>query len=165
MSQAAVNCRLATAADAAALAELFYLSDVHYWGDRAAPREAMAAHVRNEVLSEKANIEVLLAEAGGKAVGFASFAVLHPAPDLGGQLFLKDLFVPQTARGLGIGGTLLRRLAGIAVERGCVRLDWTAEADNPRALALYDRLGARRLAEKVYFRFDGEALKEFAAGD
>jgi len=160
-----VTCRLATAADQAAVTELFHLNDRHYWGDKAASREAMAAHVRGQVLAEHANIEILLAESDGKAVGFATFAVLHPAPDLGGQFFLKDLFVPEELRGDGIGLILLREIAKLAGARGCVRLDWTAEDYNTRALAFYDRLGARRVTEKIYYRFDGEALKDFARGE
>ena len=56
----------------------------------------------------------------------------------------------------------MRFLAQLAIKRGCVRLDWTAETDNVAALSFYDRLGARRVTEKVYFRFDGEALAAFA---
>jgi GNAT superfamily N-acetyltransferase len=158
-----VNCRLATPDDHETVADLFHEDGCHYWGDKTPDRAAMGAYVREQVLAGHANVEILLAEAGDKAVGFASFAVVHPAPDLGGQLFMKDLFVTEAARGQGIGEVLLRALAKIAVERGCVRFDWTAEDTNPRALTFYDRLGARRLTEKVYFRFDGEALKDFAA--
>lgn len=162
MSGSGVACRLAKPIDHAAIADLFHENGRHYWGDAVPAREAMGVYVRNQVLAESANVEILLAEADGKALGFASFTVVHPAPDLGGQLFMKDLFVTEAARGQGLGETLLRTLAKIAVDRGCVRLDWTAEDTNPRALAFYDRLGAGRVAEKVYFRFDGEALKGFA---
>ena len=160
-----VILRLAGAADHSAVADLFHENQIHYFGDQAPARTAIGEHVRDEVLAPHANIEILLAERNGEALGFATFAVVHPAPDLGGQLFLKDLYVAKAARSSGLGETMLKALARIAVERGCVRLDWTAEEDNPRALALYDRLGARRLTEKVYFRFDGDALKDFAAGD
>ena len=165
MSDPEIRCRLATVADAAAVAELFYLCDRHYWGEAAPTREAMAGHVRDRVLAATASIEILLAEADGQATGFASFAVLYPGPALGGQLFLKDLFVPEAQRGGGIGLVLLRHLAKLAIERGCVRLDWNAEDFNPRALAFYDRIGARRVADKVYYRFDGERLRDFAAGE
>jgi len=160
-----VTFRLATPADHAAVADLFHQNGRHYYGDEAPAREAMAAYVRDQVLAESANVEILLAEDGGKAVGFASFAVVYPAPDLSGQLFMKDLFVREDARSGGTGLTLLRHLAKIALARGCTRFDWTAEDYNPRALALYDRIGARRLTEKIYYRFDGEALKGFAGGE
>ncbi|GAB4367615.1 MAG: GNAT family N-acetyltransferase [Kiloniellaceae bacterium] len=159
-----VSCRLAAAADHVALARLFHENARHYFGDRAPTLAAMTAHVRDEVLGDHANVEILLAEVDGEAVGFASFAVVHPAPDLTGQLFLKDLFVTAAVRSGGIGEALLRALAQTAVARRCSRLDWTAEDYNPRALALYDRIGARRLPEKIYYRIDGDALKDFAAG-
>jgi GNAT superfamily N-acetyltransferase len=107
--------------------------------------------------------EIALAEQDGHAVGLATFAVLYPAPGLGGQLFMKDLFTLAEARGQGVGQTLMRFLAQLAVERRCVRLDWTAETDNPGALAFYDRLGAARVAEKVYYRCEGETLRQLAA--
>jgi ribosomal protein S18 acetylase RimI-like enzyme len=70
----------------------------------------------------------------------------------------------KVARGQGVGRALMGFLARLAVQRGCVRFDWTAETDNPEALAFYDRLGAGRVAEKVYYRFDGDRLRQLAAG-
>ena len=163
MSGDDIVCRPATPADAAALAELFHLCDRHYWGDKAAPIEELAVHLRDNVLSEAADAKVLLAEAGGKPVGFACFALLYPAPDCGGQLYMKELFVRAEARGGGVGVTLMRAVAQQGIARGAVRLDWTAETTNPRALDFYERIGARRIEEKVYFRFDGQALRDFAA--
>lgn len=165
MSEGAITCRIATAADHAAVAELFYRCDLHYWGDKAPSAGAMAEHVRDHVLAETANVEIVLAERDGTAIGFASFAVLYPAPDLGGALFLKDLFTLAEARGKGVGLTLMRELARVAVARGCVRFDWTAEDYNPRAMEFYERIGARRATEKVYYRFDGDALRRFAEED
>jgi GNAT superfamily N-acetyltransferase len=75
---------------------------------------------------------------------------------------MKDLFTHAAARGQGSGRALMGFLARLAVERGCVRFDWTAETDNPEALAFYGRLGARCVAEKVYYRFEGETLRQFA---
>jgi GNAT superfamily N-acetyltransferase len=165
MSAATVSCRLATPADAAALAELFWLCDRHYWGDKATPLESILEHVRARVLAAEADARILLAEIDGKAVGFACFALLFPAPDAGGQIYMKELFVREDARGNGIGPALLRAVAKAGVERGAMRLDWTAEDNNPRAVEFYDRIGARRLTEKIYFRFDGEKLKAFAEGE
>jgi ribosomal protein S18 acetylase RimI-like enzyme len=136
--------------------------DLHYWGAAAPSRAAMARHVDERVLTFR-SCEIAIAEQKGRAVGMATFAVLYPAPGLGGQLFMKDLFVLAEIRGQGVGLTLMRFLARQAVERGCVRFDWTAEQDNPAALSFYDRLGAARVAEKVYYRFEGETLRQLAA--
>ncbi len=163
MSVGEFSFRLAGPGDSDTVAELFYLCDLHYWGERAPPAEAMREHVRNRVMVEAATTEILLIEQEGKALGFASFSVLYPAPDLGGALYLKDLFTRSETRGRGAGEAVMRALAGIAVERGCCRFDWTAEDHNPRAMAFYDNLGAQRITEKVYYRFDGDRLKEFAS--
>jgi ribosomal protein S18 acetylase RimI-like enzyme len=156
-----ITLRPATENDHAQLTDLFHAIEVHYWGDAAPTREAVASHVLRTVLPSRC--EILIAERGGAAVGLMTFAVLYPAPDLGGQLVMKDLFVVDAERGNGIGRIMLAHLAALAVARGCVRLDWSAETDNPGALAFYDRIGAQRLTEKVYFRLDGDALKEMAA--
>jgi len=156
-----VTIRLATAADAEALTDLFDAMCIHYW-DSAAPRRAeIARHIVEDVLPS--GCEIIIAERFGNAIGLATFAVLYPGPGLGGQMTMKDLFVIAEARGDGIGTALLTHLAKIALQRGCLRLDWTAEAGNPAALAYYDRLGARRVEEKVYYRLDGDALEKQAA--
>lgn len=164
MSDTPVTCRPATPADAAALAELFHLCDRHYWGDKAAPLEKLLPHVRDKVLAPDADARVILAEAGGTAVGFACFALLYPAPDCGGQIYMKELFVREGARGQGVGIALMRAVAQDGIARGAVRLDWTAETTNPAAIEFYQRLGARCLTEKRYFRFDGQTLQDFAGG-
>jgi ribosomal protein S18 acetylase RimI-like enzyme len=158
---ASPTIRLANYDDAAALTHLIHAMMVHYWGAEAPDRAAVARHVTGDILPS--GCEALLAERDGEAIAIATFAVLYPGPGLGGQLTMKDLFVMDAARGSGVGQALLTHLARLAVARGCLRLDWTTELDNPRALAFYDRLGARRVEEKVYYRIDGDALKAWAA--
>lgn len=152
-----IRFRPATAADAAVVADLFHATNAHYFGDRAPAPAALARLVRERVLSEP-GCEVMLAELDGKPVGYASFAVLYPAYPLGGALFMKDLFVLAEARSAGVGEALMHRMAREAVERGCVRFDWSAETENTAALRFYDRLGAERQANKVYYRVQGDAL-------
>ena len=162
MSGTGFSFRLANPGDCGVVAELFYLCDLHYWGEKAPSREDMRKHVRERVLADSSKIEILLIEQAGETLGFASFSVLYPAPDLSGALYLKDLFTRAEARGQGSGEALMRALAKIAVERGCCRFDWTAEDHNPRAMAFYDRIGAQQVTEKVYYRFDGKRLRDFA---
>lgn len=161
----AATFRLATPADQDVLAALFHALDLHYWGAAAPSAEAMAAHVRDKILAPQSNCEIALAETAGEAVGIATFAIVYPAPHLSGQLFLKDLFTTAEARGRGIGEKLMRFLAALAVARGCSRLDWTAEAENPGAMAFYERLGAQRVENKVYYRLDSGALAALAASE
>jgi GNAT superfamily N-acetyltransferase len=156
-----LRTRLAEGSDEVALAALFHAVDLHYWGAAAPSGEAMAEHVRRNILAAR-SCEIAIAELDGKPVGLATFAVLFPAPGPAGQLYMKDLFALAEARGRGVGQALMAFLAKLALERGCSRFDWTAETDNPEALAFYDRLGARRVEEKIYYRLEADALKELA---
>jgi len=127
----AVEVRLATRADRDELVRLFHAVEVHYWGEAAPSRAAIARHVDEAVLAS-GSCEIAIAERDGRAAGMATFAVLYPAPGPGGQLFMKDLFALAESRGQGVGRALMGFLARLAVERGCVRFDWTAETGNPR---------------------------------
>ncbi len=87
---------------------------------------------------------------------------LPPDQALKGGFFLKELFVEDVARGSGVGRQLLQAVARIALERGLKRVDWTADRNNPDLLDYYDRTGAVREEDKVFFRLAGDALTKFA---
>ncbi len=165
MSGGAITFRFATPDDRLILHRLFHEAEVHYEGHSAPPRDLVAAHVDRDVIPALARCEILLAESAGAVVAMASFGQLYPAPNLGGQIQIKDIFVRDGFRNRGIGPAIIRRLAALALERRCSRVDWTAETSNPRAIEFYDRLGVPRVDSKVYFRLDGEMLKAFAAGE
>jgi ribosomal protein S18 acetylase RimI-like enzyme len=108
-------------------------------------------------------VEFLLAFEGEYLRGFASFALLFPGLGLDPQLYMKDLYTAAAARGRGVARALMRELARTARKRGCVRIDWTTERDNPQAQAVYEALGATILEEKIYYRLDAEAINRLAA--
>jgi len=164
VSGGAITFRFITPDDRLILHQLFHEAEIHYEGHNAPSRELVAAHVDGDVIPTLARCEILLAESAGAVAAMASFGQLYPAPNLGGQIQIKDIFVRDGFRNRGIGAAIIRRLAALALERRCTRVDWTAETDNPRAIAFYDRLGVPRVESKVYFRLDGETLKAFAGG-
>jgi len=162
MADAAVSFRLATAADRRILQQLFHEAEVHYEGHAAPSPESVAVHVDKNVIPALVQCEILLVEFGGALAGMASFGQLYPAPNLGGQIQVKDIFVREGFRNRQIGAAIIRFLAALAIERRCTRVDWTAETTNPRAIAFYDRLGVPRVESKVYYRLEGEVLAAFA---
>jgi len=107
--------------------------------------------------------ETLIAEDdAGKAVGFALF--FHNFSTFLAQpgIYLEDLFVLPEHRGAGIGRALLERLAQIAVERGCGRMEWAVLDWNESAIRFYERLGARPNSEWTVYRLAGEPLRALA---
>jgi GNAT superfamily N-acetyltransferase len=105
----------------------------------------------------------LVAERDGTLLGMASLSPVLFGGAFQWELFLKDLYVTEQARGLGIGRALLVAMARIAVEQNYCRIDWTTDATNEGAQRLYDRLGVPR-HDKVFYRLSGDNLKKFATG-
>ncbi|MER8559276.1 GNAT family N-acetyltransferase [Mesorhizobium sp. M0633] len=103
-----------------------------------------------------------LAFVDGEVCGLASVAIAHPGIDLERLLFLKDLFVRDTARDDGVGRALMAFLAGNCMREGIGRIDLTTEDWNEGALRFYVGLGAERQGQKVFLRLSSEALKAIA---
>jgi GNAT superfamily N-acetyltransferase len=108
--------------------------------------------------------EALIAERGDVPVGFALFHGTFSTWECRPGIWLEDLYVSPEHRRGGVGGVLLARLARLAVERGCARLEWNALDWNEPALDFYRRMGATRLSAWELHRLDGEALRHVAAG-
>jgi len=106
--------------------------------------------------------EAMLAEADGEAVGFALY--FHTFSTFLGKpgMYLEDLFVKPEQRGNGYGKALLARLAAIAVERGCGRLEWSVLDWNEPSIAFYRALGAVPMDEWTVNRLTGKALHALA---
>lgn len=107
--------------------------------------------------------EVIIGEVDGAAQGFALF--FHNFSTFEGKpgVYLEDLFVRPEARGSGLGKALLSRLAAIAVERDCARLEWSVLDWNEPAIGFYKKLGARLMDEWTVMRVDGAALVQLGA--
>jgi len=108
--------------------------------------------------------EVVLAELDGEPVGFALFFHNFSTFLARRGLYLEDLFVRPEARGRGVGRILLEHLAGLAVERGCGRFEWSVLDWNAPAIRFYEALGAQKMEEWRIFRVTGGALTRLAAG-
>lgn len=105
--------------------------------------------------------ECLIAEADNAPAGHALFFPVYSTWE-GRSLHLEDLFVRPAFRGRGIGKALLRRVAAIAVERGCKRLQWEVLDWNQPAIDFYRSLDARMLGDWRLMRLTGSALHALA---
>ena len=115
-----------------------------------------------ERIFEKQKAEVIFALEEGKEVGFALF--FHNFSTFLGRagIYLEDLYVKENYRGKGYGKALLKKLAKIAVERGCCRLEWWCLDWNKPSIDFYRSLGAEPMEEWTTYRLSGETLKKMA---
>ena len=120
------------------------------------------ADLLEEWIFDKQKAEVIFAVVDEKEVGFALY--FHNFSTFLGRagIYLEDLFVLPEYRGNGYGKALLQRLAAIAVERGCGRLEWSCLDWNQPSIDFYLSLGAVRMDDWTTYRMTGEVLKNFA---
>ncbi|CAM5656314.1 N-acetyltransferase [Streptomyces avidinii] len=123
-----------------------------YYGGKPTPGDP--DQIRSALFGDRPAASVLLArdDESGDALGFASYTYMWPASGAGTSLFLKELYVRDSARRRGVAGALMAALKAAAVEAGCSRVEWTADTDNPPALEFYKALGAVPRDGKVFYR-------------
>ena len=102
-------------------------------------------------------IELIVAEAEGRIVGYAT-CMLQFSPWIGRDyLFLDDLYVNDEVRGAGIGSRLMRHVGALALERG-VGVRWHVELKNRRAQKFYRTIGAE-LRDKLIAYWSTESIR------
>lgn len=116
----------------------------------------------NEWLFEKKKAEVIFVVANGVEVGFALF--FHNFSTFLGRagIYLEDLYVKPEYRGQGYGKAILKKLAQIAVERGCGRLEWWCLDWNKPSIDFYLSVGAEPMKDWTVYRIAGDTLKDMA---
>lgn len=115
-----------------------------------------------EWIFDKQKAEVIFAVVDGREVGFALF--FHNFSTFLGRagIYLEDLFVLPEYRGCGYGKGLLKKLASIAVERNCGRLEWSCLDWNQPSIDFYLSLGATPMDEWTTYRLTGDTLHALA---
>lgn len=126
------------------------------------PEVVATEQLLHRALFQDRRAEVIFALEDGVEVGFALY--FHNFSTFMGRsgLYLEDLFVKPAYRGKGYGKALLKRLAKIAVERGCGRFEWVCLDWNQPSIDFYRSLGAEPQEEWTIYRLTGEALQKLA---
>lgn len=115
-------------------------------------------------LFDRAGAEALIAEDGAEAVGYAVLSRTYSTFECRPGLWIEDLFIRPGWRRRGFGRALLGHIAGLARERGCARLEWSALDWNEPALRFYEELGATQMEQWRILRLEGEALERLGSG-
>lgn len=115
-----------------------------------------------EWIFDKQKAEVLFVLENNEEVGFALF--FHNFSTFLGRagIYLEDLFVKPEHRGSGHGKALLKKLASIAEERSCGRLEWCCLDWNKPSIDFYLSLDAEPLSDWTTYRLAGTTLSALA---
>jgi GNAT superfamily N-acetyltransferase len=152
--------RRAAAADGAAYIEL--VRGLARFEELEPPDDAAAARLLEHAFGPRPRYELCVVELGGELVAYAVYFETYSTFRALPSLYLEDVFVREDARGRGIGTSILRHLAQLAVERGCGRFEWSVLDWNERAQGFYRSLGARVMSDWQLCRVDGAALASLA---
>lgn len=124
---------------------------------------ATPADLERVLFGDDPSVYGLVAEVDGRVVGLALWFLTYSTWTGQNGVWLEDLFVLEEYRGRGLGRDLLVRLAGIAVERGYTRFEWTVLDWNTPSIDFYRAMGAVGMDEWTTQRLAGDALARVAA--
>ena len=118
--------------------------------------------ILKEWIFEKNKAEVIFVLENDVEVGFALF--FHNFSTFLGRsgVYLEDLYVQPAYRGKGYGKGLLKKLAQIAVERGCGRLEWWCLDWTRPSIDFYRSMGAEPMDDWTVYRVAGDTLQKLA---
>ena len=134
------------------------LAEYEHMSDDVVATEALL----EEWIFDRKKAQVLFALQEGKEVGIALY-FYNFSTFLGrAGIYLEDLFVLPEYRGKGYGKGLLKKLAAIAVEEGCGRLEWSCLNWNCPSIDFYLAMGAVPMKEWTVYRLTGETLRRAA---
>lgn len=122
------------------------------------------AMLREALFGPRPSCEAIIAERGGRSVGFALYFTTFSTFLCKPGLYLEDLFVEPAHRGAGLGKALLRRLAAIAIERDCGRFEWRVLDWNDPSIRFYQSLGATLMPEWQLVRMTRPEIAALAKG-
>lgn len=114
------------------------------------------------LFGSKPAAEALVVESAGQVVAFALFFTNFSTFLAKPGLYLEDLYVQPAHRRSGIGKAVLKRLAALAVERGCGRFEWSVLDWNHNAIGFYESCGATLMHDWRTCRVTGPALEQLA---
>ena len=123
------------------------------------PDVAAQQRLLNDGFGPRRRFDLLLAEIGGRAVGYALFFETYSSFLARPTLYLEDLFVRGECRRRGVGRALFEACLREAGRRDCGRMEWAVLDWNENAINFYERLGAHRLREWDVYRLTEEDLR------
>jgi GNAT superfamily N-acetyltransferase len=131
--------------------------------EKLADKVAGDPEVLRRTLFERRAAEALIVELAGEAIGYAIFFVTFSSFECRSGIWIEDIYVRPDKRRDGIGRAVMEHIAALTLERGHVRLEWTALDWNEPALRFYEKLGAIRLGGWITHRLEVDGMRRLSA--
>ena len=116
-----------------------------------------------EQMFDREKAKALFVMEDGKEVGFALYFCNFSTFRGRAGLYLEDLYVYPEYRGKGYGKALLSKLAQMAADSGCDRMEWWCLDWNRPSIEFYKSLGAIPMDEWTVYRLTGDELRKFGS--
>lgn len=95
-----------------------------------------------KMIDQKDHFNCLVAEdEHRRIIGYTNYSIIYYSW-VGKSIYLDDLYVKPSGRGLGVGSKLMNEVFRIVKEEKCNRVRWQVSKWNTAAIALYKKLGA-----------------------
>lgn len=118
--------------------------------------------IKESIFSKDSHVNALICELNDEPIGFAIYFYNYSTWLAKPGLYLEDLYVSFEHRGNGAGKLLLKKLANIALKKGCGRFEWSCLDWNKPSRDFYESIGAKSQDEWVSYRMTGQTLIDFA---
>ena len=130
--------------------------------EKLADKVAGDPEVLRRTLFEQRAAEALIVELAGEPIGYAIFFTTFSSFECRSGIWIEDIYVRPDRRRDGIGRAVMEQIAALALERGHVRLEWTALDWNEPALRFYEKLGAAKLGDWITHRLDVDGMRRLS---
>jgi GNAT superfamily N-acetyltransferase len=121
--------------------------------DEAMMKEALVTKTAHALIAEVDSHPV------GYCVYYFTFSTFMGLP----SLYLEDLYVKPAYRSQGIGTSFFNKLANIATQKNCERIDFTCLKWNTNSLNYYLSLGATVMDQWHLVRMEKDAIRTLNA--
>ena len=155
--------RIESATEADLPVILSFITELAAYEELESEVRATVADLHEALFGARRVAHAMIARAGADPAGFAIY-FFNFSTFIGRRgLYLEDLYVRPQFRHQGLGRQLLARLARIAVDERCGRMEWAVLDWNEPAIRVYRAIGARPMSEWTSQRLTGAALEALAA--
>lgn len=133
--------------------EILYLVDeLAKYEKLTPPAKTAKQRLLKDIFSKKPLINVLLARADDKYIGYAFYFFSYSSFLAKPTLYLEDIFILEEYRRAGVGKLFFKELDKIAKSKKCGRMEFIVLDWNASAISFYNKLGIKELEGWKFFR-------------